>query len=111
MATQKCWIIKYVVGNPAMFSRVTTDASGAIKRGEALAGAEKVAANGWRVWIEHAVTGKRIFESDAEKGPQTSGGGRVTWIGKYDGHRQFDLAVADLRNSRLPNCEMVLANH
>lgn len=67
VATQKVWIIKYVAGNPAMFFRVTTDAAGAIKRGDALAGAEKVAANGWRVWVEHATTGKRIFESDVEK--------------------------------------------
>ena len=50
-----------------MFTRVTTDAAGAIKRGEALAGAEIVAANGWRVWVEHAVTGERIFESAVEK--------------------------------------------
>jgi len=50
-----------------MFTRVTTDAAGAIRRGEALAGPEKVAANGWRVWVEHAVTGERIFESDVEK--------------------------------------------
>lgn len=67
VATQKVWIIKYVAGNPAMFTRVTTDAVGAIKRGDALAGAEKVAANGWRVWVEHAVSGERIFESDVEK--------------------------------------------
>lgn len=50
-----------------MFTRVTTDGAGAIKRSEALAGAAKVAANGWRVWVEHAVTGERIFESDVEK--------------------------------------------
>ncbi|MGK5032624.1 hypothetical protein [Janthinobacterium sp. MDT1-19] len=49
MATQKCWIIKYVVGNPAVFTRVTTDSAGAIKRGDALAGAANVAENGWRV--------------------------------------------------------------
>ena len=67
MATHKVWIIKYVAGNPSVFTRVTTDAAGAIKRGDALAGAEKVAANSWRVWVEHAVTGERIFESDAEK--------------------------------------------
>ncbi|MGK5033168.1 hypothetical protein [Janthinobacterium sp. MDT1-19] len=67
MATQKNWIIKYVAGNPAMFAHVTTDAAGAIKRSEALTGAEKVATNGWRVWVEHAVTGERIFESDVEK--------------------------------------------
>lgn len=70
MATQKCWIIKYVAGNPSMFSRVTTDGAGAIKRGDALAGATKVAANGWRVWVEHCVTGERIFESDIEKAYQ-----------------------------------------
>ncbi len=50
-----------------MFTRVTTDAAGAMKRGDALAGDEKVAANGWRVWVEHAVSGERIFESDVEK--------------------------------------------
>lgn len=66
MATHKVWIIKYVAGNPAMFTQVRTDASGAMKRGEALAGAKKVAGNGWRVWVEHAVTGERIFESDVE---------------------------------------------
>lgn len=67
MATQKCWILKYIAGNPAMFTRVTTDGAGASMRGDALAGAATVAANGWRVWVEHAVTGKRIFESDVEK--------------------------------------------
>ncbi len=67
MATQKCWSLKYVAGNPAMFTRVTTDAAGPGRRGEVLAAAEKVAANGWRVWVEHAVSGERIFESDAEK--------------------------------------------
>ena len=66
MATQKNWLIKYVAGNPAMFSRVKTEGAGTIKRSEALAGAAKVAENGWRVWVEHAVTGKRIFESDVE---------------------------------------------
>jgi hypothetical protein len=67
MATQKCWTLKYVVGNPKMFSRVTTDDSSPGRRSEVLADAAKVAANGWRVWVEHAVTGERIFESDAEK--------------------------------------------
>ncbi|MFC5550310.1 hypothetical protein [Massilia aerilata] len=67
MATQKCWTLKYVAGNPAMFSRVRTDASGPGRRGEVLEAAEKVAANGWRVWVEHAVSGERIFESEVEK--------------------------------------------
>ena len=67
MATQKCWILKYVAGNPAMFTRVRTDDSGPGRRGEVLEAAEKVAANGWRVWVEHAATGERIFESEVEK--------------------------------------------
>ena len=67
MATQKCWTLKYVAGNPAMFTRVFTDGSGPGRRGEVLRDAEKVAANGWRVWVEHAVTTERIFESDVEK--------------------------------------------
>jgi hypothetical protein len=32
-----------------------------------------VAANGWRVWVEHAVTGERIFESDVEKAYKQAG--------------------------------------
>lgn len=67
MATQKCWILKYVAGNPAIFTRVHTDASGPGRRGEVLEAAEKVAANGWRAWVEHALTGERIFESEVEK--------------------------------------------
>lgn len=67
MAPQKNWIVKYVAGNPAMFTRETTDAAGAIKRSAALEAGEKLAAHGWRVWVEHAVTGERIFESEAEK--------------------------------------------
>ncbi|MYM92585.1 hypothetical protein [Duganella vulcania] len=68
MATQNVWNLKYVVGNPAMFSKVTTAAGSPMKRNEALSGAQTIEANGgWRVWVEHAETGKRIFESDAEK--------------------------------------------
>lgn len=67
MATQKCWILKYVAGNPAMFTSVRTDGSGPGRRGDVLEAAEKVAANGWRVWVEQAVTGERIFGSEVEK--------------------------------------------
>lgn len=68
MATNRVWNVKYVVGNPAMFSKVTTDASGPYRRADALEGAKHVAENGggWRVWVEHATTGERIFESAAE---------------------------------------------
>lgn len=67
MATQKCWVVKYVVGNPEMFTRVTTDADSPCRRSEALAAAAKVAENNWRVWVEHATTGKRIYENDVER--------------------------------------------
>jgi hypothetical protein len=67
MATQKCWNLKYVAGNPVMFTRVRTNASGPGRRGAVLEAAVKVATNGWRVSVEHAVTGERIFESDVEK--------------------------------------------
>lgn len=69
MATQKVWILEYVVGNPAMFSRATTAAGSPMKRREALDGAQAVVGNGggWRVWVKHAETGKRIFESEAER--------------------------------------------
>ncbi|HRQ47928.1 MAG TPA: hypothetical protein PK725_13330 [Rhodocyclaceae bacterium] len=67
MASQKVWSVKYVAGNPAMGSKVTTGAGGPFRRAEALRNAAKVAANGWRVWVEHHETGKRIFESEAER--------------------------------------------
>jgi len=70
MARQKCRGLQYVAGSPAMFTRVTTDASGPGRRGDMLEAAEKVAANGWRVSVEHTITGERIFESDAEKAYQ-----------------------------------------
>lgn len=66
MATQKVWNVKYVVGNPAMFSKVTVAAGGPFRRADALNAAETIAGNGWRAWVEHHETGKRIFESAAE---------------------------------------------
>lgn len=68
MTTQKVWNLKYVAGNPAMFSKVTTAAGSPMKRSDALEGAQSIDANGggWRVWVEHAESGKRIFESAAE---------------------------------------------
>lgn len=67
---KKIWNSKYVVGNPAMFTRVTSYAGNPMFRAEALASAEKIAANGggWRVWVERTDTAERIFESAAEKG-------------------------------------------
>ena len=63
MAT-KIWNLMYALGNT---SRVIGDASNPQARKSALSGAETVVANnGWRVWVEHHETKKRIFESPAE---------------------------------------------
>lgn len=67
----KNWNLMYVAGNPDIRTKVISNASNPIKRSEALAGAEKIAANGWRVWVEHKDTGKRIFESEIEKSYKT----------------------------------------
>lgn len=67
MATQKIWNVMYVAGNPGIRSKVTANASNPMKRSEALTAAKRVAANGWRVWVEHSGTRTRIFESDVEK--------------------------------------------
>lgn len=66
---KKIWNLKYVVGNPAMFSRVTSCADNPMTRAEALASADVIANNGggWRVWVERVDTLERIFESVAEK--------------------------------------------
>lgn len=67
MATQKIWSVQYVVGNPTMFSKITTAAGGPFRRTEALKAAKTVERNGWRAWVQHYETGKRIFESEAEQ--------------------------------------------
>lgn len=69
MASQKIWVLKYVVGNPMIFSKVTTAAGSPMKRSEAIEGAQTISTNGgnWRVWVENAESGKRIFESEVEK--------------------------------------------
>lgn len=66
MSAQKVWSVKYVAGNPAMFSKVTEADGGPFRRAAALEACEHVARNGWRAWVEHHATGKRIFESEAE---------------------------------------------
>lgn len=67
--SKKVWNLMYVVGNPAMFTRVTSCADNPMSRADALGAAERVAGNGggWRVWVEHHNKADRIFESQAEK--------------------------------------------
>lgn len=65
--SKKIWNLMYVVGNPAMFTRVTENADNPLGRKDALEGAKTVSKNGgWRTWVEHKDTGVRIFESDSE---------------------------------------------
>ena len=58
--TVKVWNLVYQVGNTA---RIASDADNPQRRASALEGANKIAANGWHVWVEHHVTKKRIFDS------------------------------------------------
>ncbi|WP_137917147.1 hypothetical protein [Hydrogenophaga sp. 2FB] len=62
--TTKVWNLMYAVGNTG---RIFGDAGNPQVRASALDGAETVSKNGWRVWVEHHSSGKRIFESQAEK--------------------------------------------
>ncbi|WP_186214813.1 hypothetical protein [Burkholderia gladioli] len=64
--SKKVWNLMYVAGNPELFKRITTAADNPRARAVALADAEHVARNGWRVWVEHADTGERIFQSKEE---------------------------------------------
>jgi hypothetical protein len=70
------WSLMYVAGNPAMFTKVTANASNPLSRAEAIEGAEKLAKSGWRVWVEHHQTAKRIFESEAEVAAQEAANAR-----------------------------------
>lgn len=64
--TKKVWNLKFVCGNPARFSSVTSCAENPMSRAAAISGAEVIAKNGWRVWVEHHVSAERIFESAQE---------------------------------------------
>ncbi|WP_018984035.1 hypothetical protein [Salinimonas chungwhensis] len=67
MATQKVWNVKFVVGNPKIYKEVKTDQQGPFRKGDAVERATVRADKGWRAWVEHTETKKRIFESDVEK--------------------------------------------
>ena len=56
----------YVIGNPAMFTKVTANAYNPVLRSVALEAAELISKNGWRVWVEHHIAGERIFEGAKE---------------------------------------------
>lgn len=66
MKTQNIWLLRYVTGNPEIYTKVITDAQSPLKRNAALEAAQRIANNGWRCWVEHKDTAKRIFESPRE---------------------------------------------
>ncbi|MFK4705929.1 hypothetical protein ABIC83_002768 [Roseateles asaccharophilus] len=61
--TTKVWNLMYALGSTA---RVVGDADNPQSRASALKGASVIEKNGWRVWVEHHKTGKRIHESALE---------------------------------------------
>lgn len=61
--TTKVWNLMYAMGNTG---RIIGDAGNPQSRKSALEGAAVIDKNGWRVWIEHQTSAKRIFESARE---------------------------------------------
>lgn len=67
MASNQIWLLKYVIGAFGVCAHIRTDAASPFIRHKALESAERLAKNGWRVWVEHKETGERIYESEMEK--------------------------------------------
>ena len=69
MATHKVWALRYVAGNPEIFDKVTTDASGPHLRTTAIALAQRLNGmnGGWRIWVEHTRSGERIYQNETEQ--------------------------------------------
>lgn len=67
MATKKVWNHMFVAGNPKMFKKVRSSSENPMLRSEALEDAKMAGDKGWRSWVEHSVTGERIYESETEK--------------------------------------------
>ena len=66
MAANKIWNLRYVAGNPKIFTKVTTSASSPETRKSALEGFEVIKKNGWRAWVERDDTGERIAEFEPD---------------------------------------------
>lgn len=65
--SRKIWNVMYVAGNPAIYSQVRACEENPLTRPQAMEIFNAISANGWRVYIEHAHTGKRMAESELEK--------------------------------------------
>jgi hypothetical protein len=68
MSTNKIWNLKYVVGNPEIFTKATNASGNPTRRKEALDTAKEMIKKNpkWRIWVERSGTGERILESDTE---------------------------------------------
>lgn len=60
----KVWNLMYALGNT---EKIVGDSENPQTRKRALEGAETITTNGWRVWVEHHVTGNRLYENPKEK--------------------------------------------
>ena len=65
--SKKIWNVKFVAGNPDIFSEVKMASGSPFTRAAADEAFSNLARKGWRAWIEHAETGERIAESSVEK--------------------------------------------
>lgn len=61
--TTRVWNLMYALGNT---ERIIGDDGNPQSRQAALEGAAAIDKNGWRVWVEHQTSAKRIFESARE---------------------------------------------
>ena len=59
------WKLMFISGSATKVVKHAEDRP--LPRKVALDKAVAISRNGWRVWIEHYQTGKRLFENDAER--------------------------------------------
>ncbi|WP_136631138.1 hypothetical protein [Marinobacter salsuginis] len=66
MASRKKWYVRFIAGNPEIFSDVKTEPRSPMMRSEALEAIGHIDNNGWRGWVEDE-SGNRIYETATEK--------------------------------------------
>jgi hypothetical protein len=66
MATNKRWNVKFVAGNPDIFTKVRTEPDSPMMRSKALEKISVIESHDWRGWVEDDA-GNRIYETTAEK--------------------------------------------
>lgn len=66
MSTRMKWTVKFIAGNPEIFSAVRTVPESPMRRGQALETVSVFERRDWRGWVEDAA-GNRIYETTAEQ--------------------------------------------